>query len=80
MLARKGGPDRSRRAQACFRRALEIDPEFADAHYNLGVSELAGGEPGKAATHIETALRLDPNHPMAGQMLNRIRGVLNKPE
>jgi tetratricopeptide (TPR) repeat protein len=43
-----------------YQKALELDPESASAHYNLGVSLARSGEYGRAERHIRTALELEP--------------------
>jgi tetratricopeptide (TPR) repeat protein len=49
-----------REARQAYIHALEIDPEFADAHVNLGRQYHEAGELGKAEAHYRDALRLDP--------------------
>ena len=49
-------------AIACFRSALEIDPEHASAHANLGFLLVSHGEdPARGEYHIERACELDPH-------------------
>lgn len=47
-------------ACAAFRRALELDPEFAIAHRSLGQASLVLGDLAAARTHLERAERLQP--------------------
>ena len=48
-------------AVAEFRRVLQTDPDFADAHYNLAVAlERLGGR-AQARAHLERYLALDPS-------------------
>jgi lipopolysaccharide biosynthesis regulator YciM len=47
-------------AIASFRRALEIDPQYAQAHANLGDALLALGELAEAAASYRRAIELDP--------------------
>ncbi len=51
------------RAQAEFasRKALELDPDLAEAHVSRGIALSAVGESEEADEAFETALRLDPN-------------------
>jgi protein O-mannosyl-transferase len=42
--------------------ALQISPEFADAHYNLGCALAALGRSAEAVPHFEAAVRLKPGH------------------
>jgi len=47
-------------AVAEFRRVLQSDPEFADAHFNLAVAlERLGGR-SQARAHLERYLALEP--------------------
>jgi Flp pilus assembly protein TadD len=47
-------------AVAEFRRVLQADPEFADAHFNLAVAlERLGGR-AQARAHLEHYLALEP--------------------
>jgi tetratricopeptide (TPR) repeat protein len=45
-----------------YRRAVELDPDFADAHCNLGAVFYNRGERDDARRHFERCLRLDPSH------------------
>jgi len=48
------------RALASSARALELDPELAEAHVSRGVALSQGGRPDEAGQFFETALRLNP--------------------
>ncbi len=48
-------------AEACSRRALELDPTLAEAHASRGAALSAAGQAEEAEAAFETALRLDPN-------------------
>jgi len=48
-------------AAEAYRKALELDPESASAHYNLGASLVRSGEFAKAESHLRTALKKNPN-------------------
>jgi tetratricopeptide (TPR) repeat protein len=45
-----------------FRKALEIDPELSDAHYNLAQALMQTGQPDDALAHLDTLVELDPRH------------------
>lgn len=49
---------RARAAEQCYLEALEVDPEFADAHFNLARLCELGGEPQRALRHLAAYLRL----------------------
>jgi len=52
------------RAQENLDRALEMDPNRGDAHFQQGVLDLSAGRPAAAATHLQEAIRLDPKNPL----------------
>ena len=47
-------------AEAEWRRALELDPAYAKAHYNLGSALAAEGRAAEAERHFRRAVELDP--------------------
>ena len=47
-------------AVACYRRALELKPEFAEAQNDLGTACLAQGKLDEAVACFQSALELDP--------------------
>lgn len=53
------------RAIDLLRRAIDIDPDVAMAHVNLGVAWMESGHPDKARPAFEQALALDPQEPGA---------------
>jgi tetratricopeptide (TPR) repeat protein len=48
-------------AAGSFRQAIELRPDFPDAHYNLGVLCLQRGDYDGAIAQLRTALSLQPN-------------------
>jgi tetratricopeptide (TPR) repeat protein len=52
-------------AQDAYRRALELDPDLADAHVNLGRLVHEAGDPRAAAEHYRSAIELDPGSVIA---------------
>ena len=44
-----------------WRKAIELDPQLADAHNNLGIHFGHYGQPGKALDEFRKAVELDPN-------------------
>ncbi len=48
-------------ARAQYRKALELDPHCASAHFNLGVDAVRSGEYAKAESHYREALATKPN-------------------
>ncbi len=47
-------------AQASFEKVLEIDPDHARAHYQLGLCLVSSGESAKAREHLEKFIELAP--------------------
>ncbi len=54
------GKSDSSRAIEHFRNALDIAPDYMEAHTNLGARLLRVGKPQEAAQHLERAVELDP--------------------
>jgi Flp pilus assembly protein TadD len=48
-----------------WERMLEIDPNDARAHYNLGIVRERAGDAAAAITHYEQAIRIEPDFAMA---------------
>lgn len=56
-------PDSLREAAHCFDRAAELQPRFADAHFNLGHVNALLGRHDDALRSYRTALELQPDSP-----------------
>jgi len=52
-------------AQKAFERALEVDPKFAEAEYQLGTLLSLSGNSAVAMEHFERAVQINPNHSQA---------------
>jgi tetratricopeptide (TPR) repeat protein len=48
-----------------LKKAIAIDPDYMEAHNNLGARYIALGDNQRAVEHLETALRLDPSSAFA---------------
>jgi tetratricopeptide (TPR) repeat protein len=59
-------------AQRAYRDALAIDPEFADVHLKLAAQLLTQGAAGEARSHVEAALRIQPNRRAALDLLGEV--------
>ena len=57
-----GDLERHDEARAAFARALEIDPNWVAAHYNLGLLHEEFGERAAALECFERVLAIDPDH------------------
>lgn len=47
-------------AIACYRDALEVNPEYALAHHNLGYYLMSRNRPDEAITHYRSARKINP--------------------
>ena len=63
-------------AIASYRRAIEIVPAYADAHYNLALAYERQGERRRALRHWMTYVRLDPVGPWAAHAIGQSRKIL----
>ncbi len=52
-------------AEACFRAALQRDPDYVEALIGLGQVEAQRGEVALALKHIEAGIEIDPHRPKA---------------
>ncbi|MGH8306698.1 MAG: sulfotransferase [Gammaproteobacteria bacterium] len=63
-------------AEACFREALVLKPDYAEAYLNLGLTQAARGEYAEALRSYEHALDIDAQHYQAwlsrGQALHEL--------
>lgn len=68
-------------AENAFERALQADPKFAEAEYQIGVLKSVSGDSSAAIPHYERAIQFDPNHLQALTKLGGLylqSGDLNK--
>jgi tetratricopeptide (TPR) repeat protein len=61
-----------------LRRFIDVDPDFPDAHNNLGVALQALDRPSEAAQHFEKAIQLAPQRPEAHYNLGRALQILHR--
>lgn len=59
-------------AENAFQRALQADPKFAEAEYQIGVLKGVSGDSAAAISHYERAIEFDPHHLQA---LNKLGGL-----
>lgn len=72
---------RTAEAIPCFRKALELQPDFAEAQYNLGNVMAMSGMIDTAAGHYRKALKIMPNYAEAHNNLGSIlykQGKINE--
>jgi tetratricopeptide (TPR) repeat protein len=55
-----------------YRTALELKPDCAEAHFNLGLVYFQQGLTKKAREEFEEALRIDPGYGKARESLDRL--------
>ena len=67
-----------RKAPECYRRALQIDPENADAHVNLGRLYQLDGDIREAKRHYGLALAVAGDHPLAHYNIGTIFDELDE--
>ena len=68
-------------ALSCFRRAISVRPELAQAHHNLGVAYAQQGRPEDALASLRRALELQPNYPEAHfNLANTLSGLGRRDE
>ena len=59
-------------AEACFRAALQRDPDYVEALIGLGQVEALRGDERSALKHLETAIEIDPHRPRAHSCLGHL--------
>jgi len=62
---------RAAEAEAEYRRAIALDPDYASAHHNLGNSLRSLGRPAEALEAYRRALEIEPGHRRAHEGLGR---------
>jgi len=60
--------------EKCVRQAIKVDPDYEEAHYNLGHIYRLKGKPGLAEKYLKRAIEIDPKYALAyaelGQLLS----------
>ena len=56
-----------------LQQALRIKPDYAEAHYNLGVALAQAGRIPEAIEHLQQALRIKPDYAQAQNALARLQ-------
>lgn len=69
-------PDGVRLAEASLRRAIELRPDYAAAHYQLGALLQSSGRPSESVPYLRRALDLSPEFGDALRVLGRTYAVL----
>ena len=71
---------RLEQAVTSYKNALQIEPNFAEAHNNLGAALNDLGEPGEAVSSLTRALQIKPDFAVAHNNLGNSLKSLGKPE
>ena len=65
---------RNEEAEECLRKALKVDPNYEEAHYNLGYIYRLNGKAKLAEKHLRRAIEIDRKYSLAyaelGQLLS----------
>jgi len=72
-------PERSADAVRYLERAVELRPDDADAHANLGVAYYQSGDAARAIASLERAVVLDPDHAGHRANLEGLRSEVGSP-
>ena len=67
----EGKTGHSREKTRCFRKAIELDPDFAEAHYHLGIGLALAGDYAGAGQELKALQRLDDG------LARRLHGFLS---
>jgi len=62
----------------CFTRALQLDPDIADAHYNKGIAERRLGKPEDALASFREVVRLQPGSGLAQHYIALLGGAISE--
>ena len=65
-------------AEEAFRRAIQIDPNFAEAYANLGSILANQNKLAEAVSYLQTAISLKPKVPEFYYMLGKVLSAQNK--
>ena len=74
------GLGRLEQAVASYTKALQIKPDYAEAHNNLGAALSVLGKPGEAVASYDKALQIKPEFADAHNNLGNALKALGKPE
>ena len=69
-----------REAAGCFDRAIELAPDFADAHIGLGIACAVDSQIYAALDHLEKAVELEPENFFAHFKLGQLHFSLRVPQ
>ena len=67
--------ERTQQALEHYRRALQIRPDFAEAHSNLGIALTSRGNLDEAMSHFQYAVHLEPQNAEFQQNLKQTKAL-----
>ncbi len=70
---------RNTKAMEAMKKALEIDPDMALAHYQLGITLISANEVEQALVHLKQCVELAPSHPnteVAKALIEQLGGAI----
>ena len=65
-------------AVSAFTETLKLQPDHAEAHYNLAIAALTRSEPDEANRHLAEALRIRPDYPEAHAAMGDLLASQNR--
>ncbi|WP_019242561.1 MULTISPECIES: rhomboid family intramembrane serine protease [Bacillus] len=65
-------------AQKYYKKAIELNPEFHQAHFNLALTYLQNNEVSEAKKHVDKALELNPNDEAYTKVSDQIKAWLQQ--
>jgi tetratricopeptide (TPR) repeat protein len=66
-------------AEKCVRQALKVDPDYEEAHFNLGHIYRLKGKSGLAEKYLKRAIEIDPKYALAYAELGQLLCGQNRP-
>lgn len=68
----------AKKAEDCYRMAVELKPDYADAHFQLGVALAARGRLDEGIAHFRQTARFVPNHSAAHAAIGNAQAELHR--
>jgi tetratricopeptide (TPR) repeat protein len=66
-------------AIACFRKAVEYNTNYWQAHFNLAIASLSQGSKEEGFQELKTVLRLNPGYEPAQSALDKLLAQPSRP-
>lgn len=75
----KNRQDIFEKAEYAYKRALELNPRYTEAHFGLGILYFLNGRLENALDHFEAILEIDPKNKKANEEIAKVYLRLDKP-